>query len=104
MGPPHFLKANKMSNTPDWLKVDEGQATITLSRQFKTADGQELAQLNMREPTVGDQRVASKSAANNVDQEVTLFANLLQLTPADLDRLPLKDYTRVQAAYRAFIN
>jgi hypothetical protein len=90
--------------TPKWLAHDEtaGTVTITLSRPF-VVDGQERAALKMREPTVADQKVAA-TAGSSIASELRLFANLLELTEADIERMRLRDYTRVQAAYRSFID
>lgn len=87
----------------DFVATTEGFATITLSRPLDVA-GAKVATLTMREPTVRDQRAMELMAGGAADQEVGLFANLCGLAPADFDGMPMRDYARVQAAYRGFID
>ncbi len=80
----------------------DGVATITLSRAFDM-DGLKQSTLQMREPTVNDQLVMDARQGSDASKEVALFADLCGLTPADLGRLPMKDYGRLQAAYAGFL-
>lgn len=91
--------------TPDWLKYDEdkGVVTIILARPF-LVNGEKRSELHMREPTVLDQKIASKAGSSGAEHEVRLFANLLEITEAELEGMRMKDYARVQQAYRLFTN
>lgn len=91
-----------LKKIPDWLKEGEGFTDITLSRPLDVA-GSKLATVRMREPLVRDQAVMSKMEGDNSDKEITMFANLCGLVPADLDAMPMRDYSRLQTAYLAFI-
>ena len=89
---------------PDWLKVnDNGSADITLSRPADIA-GAKISVVRMREPTVGDQEVASEMTGSDATREITAFANLCGLAPDDIRKLPMRDYGRLQRAYTAFLD
>lgn len=60
--------------------------------------------LTMREPTVGDQIDASELKGSDAAQEVALFANLCEITPAEVRSMSMKDYNLIRDAYRAFID
>lgn len=100
-----FERQFMSDQTPDWLKYDEdaGIVTITLARPFAVG-GDKQTELAMREPTVLDQKIASKAGTTGADHEVRLFANLLEITEAELGAMRMKDYSRVQQAYRLFTN
>jgi hypothetical protein len=85
------------------VKYGEGFADITLSRDFDLG-GTKIKALRMREPTVKDQRVAFKSSEDMGEREAAIFQNLCEIAPSDLDRLPLKDYARLQDAYSGFFD
>lgn len=88
--------------TPEWLKAGEGFTDVTLSRPIEIA-GAPVTTVRMREPTVADQMAASKQVGAAA-QEIALLANLMELAPDDLKRLPLKDYKRLQEAFMGFID
>ena len=58
--------------------------------------------VTMREPTVGDQIDASEMKGGRGTQEAALFANLCEMTPAEIRSMSMKDYTLLQNAYAAF--
>lgn len=90
--------------TPDWLKYnDNGSADITLSRPAIVA-GVPSAALRMREPTVGDQEVASEMSGSDAAREITIFANLCDVAPDEIRQLPLRDYKRLSTAYLGFLD
>lgn len=82
---------------------NEGFADIQLSRPLEIA-GARTSALRMREPTVGDQLAAEKTRGEPADRELALFANLCEISPDDLKKLPMRDYKRVQAAYSGFLD
>lgn len=88
--------------TPEYIKFEEGKATVTLSRQFEMG-GAKVGYLTMREPTVNDQLIAEKSGTGG-DADVAYMANLCMVAPDDIKRLPLRDFQRLQAAFRFFID
>lgn len=65
-------------------------------------DGTTVKTLTMREPTVADQLAASEVSGGNAVQEITLIANLCEVTPDDIKKLTLKDYRKVQEAFAGF--
>lgn len=88
----------------EWLKQnDDGSVDVTLSRPADIA-GTKTSAVRMREPTVGDQEVASGMTGTDAAREIAIFANLCQLAPDDIRKLPLRDYKRLQTAYLAFID
>lgn len=74
---------------------------IELSRPLDI-DGAKVSTLTMREPTVADQLAASEGGGSDAVQEINLVANLCQVTPADIKKLPLRDYKKVQGALVGF--
>jgi hypothetical protein len=93
-----------MSTKKDYFKDNgDGTMTITLSRGFKV-NGAVVTEITMREPTVGDQIVASESKASEAQKDLAMFSNLCEIAPDDLRNLPLRDYTRLAAAFANFID
>ena len=89
---------------PEWLKYnDDGSADITLSRPCEFS-GVKQSVVRMREPTVGDQEVVSNMSGSDAEREIMAFANLCELVPDDLRKMPLRDFMRMQTAYRGFID
>lgn len=86
----------------EWLKEnDDGSMTVTLSRPLEV-NGAKLHELTMREPDVDDQIAADEARGSEAVKEVQLFANLCTIPPADIRRLKVRDYRRLQAAYVNF--
>mgnify|MGYP000039893694 CR=1 FL=1 len=89
---------------PEYLKHnDDGSVDITLSKPAEFA-GVKTSTVRMREPTVGDQEVASEMSGSDASREINVFANLCDLAPDDIRKLPLRDYKRFQTAYLGFID
>ena len=80
----------------------ENHTVIPLSRPVMML-GEQRTELRMREPTVGDQLAAEKMPGSAAEKEVRVMANLCEVPPDEFQRLPLRDYARVQDAYRDFI-
>ncbi|KAA0571062.1 phage tail assembly protein [Azospirillum sp. Sh1] len=79
---------------------------ITLSRPLKTTAG-EVTTLTMREPLVEDHLASEEAAGPNARDarvEATLFAMVCGVAPEDIGRLPMKDYKKLQDAYRSFMS
>jgi len=85
------------------VKYGDGFADITLSREFDIG-GTKTTALRMREPTVKDQRAAFKQSDNENDRELAMFANLCEISPGELERLPLRDFAVLQDAFLGFIH
>lgn len=88
---------------PEWLKESAGYADIILSRPADIA-GVKTEAVRMREPTVADQEVAAEMSGSDASREIAVFANLCELAPDDIRKLPLRDYKRLQTAYMGFID
>ncbi|KVE33907.1 phage tail assembly protein [Burkholderia sp. TSV86] len=87
-----------------WLKENgDGSVTITLSKPLEV-NGVPLQEVTMREPTLDDQVASNEARGSDVLKEITLFANLCTVAPADLRRLKLRDYLRLQAAFGNFLD
>jgi len=90
--------------TPDYLAYSEaGHCDITLPRPVQLS-GVEQTTLRMREPTVEDQIVASELRGSDAHKEVTMFANLCEISPDDIRRMPMKAWRRLQEAYQGFLD
>ncbi|WP_127110354.1 phage tail assembly protein [Pararhodobacter zhoushanensis] len=89
---------------PEYIEKNaDGSVTVTLAKGY-VRDGATVMTLAMREPTVGDQLAAETVNPRAGEQEVALFANLASCTPAEIRGLTMKDYGRVQDAYRGFLD
>jgi hypothetical protein len=89
---------------PEWLKYnDDGSADITLSRPAEL-NNMKQSVVRMREPTVRDQEAVSEMSGTDASREIHAFANLCDLSPEDLRQMPLRDFMRLQTAYRGFID
>lgn len=95
---------DNQTDLPDFITENpDGSLTVDLLRGI-TTDGVKQEQLTLREPTVDDMIAAEKTAkGDQAMTEVTLFANLAGIAPADIRSAKLKDYSRLQAAL-AFMN
>lgn len=79
-----------------------GFAEIDFSKRPATIGGQQVATLRMREPTVEDQ-IAVSAGADSVQAELTMFANLCEVSVSDLRAMTLWQYGKVQAAFQSFL-
>ena len=79
-----------------------GYVDIELSRPIEI-DGVQVTMLRMREPTVADQLAIDDMKGGSAIKEVTLAANLCDVTPDDIKRLTLRDYGKIQNAFSGFI-
>ncbi len=85
----------------DWVKLNEdGSVIVTLSRPIEI-NGAKVSALTMREPTVEDHLAAEGTKGSDLAKEVSMFANLCIVAPADIRRLPHRDYMRLTTAYSA---
>lgn len=92
-----------MAKIPDYITEGEGFVDITLSRPFEV-HGAKVATVRMREPTVDDQLAADGAKGSDAAKEITMMANLAEISPDDIKRLPLRDYKRLQAGFMVFID
>ena len=81
--------------------ADAGYVDIELSRPIEI-DGAQVTALRMREPTVADQLILDEMKGSDATKEVTLVANLCEVTQDDIKRLTLRDYRKVQKAFWGF--
>lgn len=77
-------------------------AVIELEHPVKEKE-QTFDNLTMRRPKVRDQVAASKKTGTDAEIEVALFANLCEVAPETIEDLDMKDYKKVQAAYKGFL-
>jgi hypothetical protein len=85
----------------DWMKVsDNGEVTVTLTKPFEI-NGAKIGYIVMREPMVEDHVISNETRGNELAKEIALFSNLCTVSPADLRKLPMRDYMRLQTAYGA---
>ncbi len=74
---------------------------IVLDRPL-TVDGTEVTTLRLREPTVQDQIAASETKGSSARQEITMIANLCEISPDAVCQLSLRDYKKLQQAFLGF--
>lgn len=92
-----------VQNLPEYLTENaDGSITIRTTRPV-TIDGASVSTVTMREPTVGDEIAASAGAGRSAENfEVTLFANLCTISPDAIRGMTIRNYKRMQEAYRLF--
>lgn len=89
--------------TTDFITEGDGFVDVALSRPLEIA-GAKVATIRLREPTVADQLATDTGKGTDAQREIALIANLAELAPDDLKRLPMKDYKRLQLALLGFID
>jgi len=77
--------------------------TITLKYPIEVA-GEKITSLNLRRPKVRDMLAADKSSGSDAEKEVSMFANLCEVSPDAIMELDGKDYATLQQAYSAFLS
>lgn len=92
-----------MKELPEYLKLaaDGSHVDITLTRPIEV-DGAQVTALRMREPTVSDQEVAVDAAGSDASREIMMFANLCEVSPDQIRKMPLRNYKRLQEAFLNF--
>lgn len=81
--------------------------TIEISLDYPiNIEGVEVSKLTLRRPKVGDVLAAEEQAKGKGDKETEIltFANLCQITPAEIRELDLGDYKRLQEAFSGFLS
>lgn len=76
---------------------------ITLAKALDV-DGAKVNVIAMREPTVQDLLAAEMQSKGQSDafQEIMMFSNLCSITPDQIKATTLKDYRRIQEAFKLF--
>lgn len=72
---------------------------ITLKTPVKI-DGVPVDSLTIREPLVSDMLASKKGKSDPADIEIALFANLCEVAPETIKQLSMRDYNRLQKAFR----
>lgn len=86
---------------PEFIKINDDGAEITLSSKKTKISGIIVDRIKMAMPTAGTLRIAQvKYPSSNADQEAYTFSSICAVTPEELDALTVRDYSRVQLAYR----
>ncbi|TCB36842.1 phage tail assembly protein [Acinetobacter sp. ANC 4910] len=88
---------------PEYIsEVAEGYK-ITLLKPLDI-DGAKVSEIVMREPTVQDLLAAEMQAKSlgAAKQEIVMFANLCDVTPEQIQATTLRNYGRLQAAFKLF--
>lgn len=66
-------------------------------------DGVKYEVLEMREPKVRDSELFESLKGTDAQKEIQMFANLCDTTPELIRELTLKDYGKLQIAYKDFL-
>lgn len=88
--------SSKTKTPTDTVIERDGFAEITLTRP-RQVNGMETAVLRMREPTVEDMERYQDDKGSDAQREVRMIANLCEISPEDVRKMPLRDYARLQA-------
>lgn len=88
--------SSKTKTANDHVIERDGYAEVTLTRP-RQVNGVETAVLRMREPTVEDMERFQDDKGSDAQREVRMIANLCEIPPDDLRKLPLRDYARLQS-------
>lgn len=81
---------------------DQESVTVTFAKGI-TVGGEKRKEVTMREPTAGDNMAARQMAkGDNAVHEITLIANLCDLSPEEVQTAPMRDYRRLQEALDFF--
>ena len=89
------------NDTPSWIVEHDGFAVIELHRPA-TFGGQKQTHVTMREPCVGDMKRVQNHKGGEADKEIFAIANLCEITPEEVEKLTLRNMSRVQAAFALF--
>jgi hypothetical protein len=81
------------------MSASTGGETITL--KYPAENG--LTTLTIRRPKVRDMLASDKKAGSDAEKEITLFANLCEVTPSDIELMDMADYAQLQEAYKNFL-
>lgn len=87
---------------PAYLTEGDGYVDIQLTREREFSSGLKSAVIRMRETTAGDMETFHNAKGSEATREMQTFANLCDLTPEDVRKLPLRDYKRLQEAFAVF--
>lgn len=71
-----------------------------------TIEGVEVSKLTLRRPKVGDILAGEEQAKGKSEKEIEFqtFANLCQITPAEIRELDLADYKKLQKEFESFLS
>lgn len=89
------------STMPEYLTETDDGLKIELSKAVEI-DGAQTKTVTMREPTVQDQLDVQAIKGSEAHREVTLMANLCDLTPDQVKAMTMRNYRRLQAALEVF--
>lgn len=59
--------------------------------------------ITMRTPIVKDMRMVS-TIKDQFEQDIRMFCNLTEMTPDEIENLPLKDFNALQKAFSDFLS
>ncbi len=86
---------------PVYIKITDTGATVALSSKNTKISGVLVDRIQMTMPTAGLLRIAQiQHPGSNADQEAYLFSSICSMTAEELDAMTVRDYARVQLAYR----
>lgn len=92
-------KKDKADQTVD---MPDGSKKIDFSDMPLSIDGTAVTSIIMREPIVDDQ-LSVENITSEGRREVTIIANLCEQSPGAIGALKMRQYGRLQDAYRDFM-
>ncbi|MDE4537667.1 phage tail assembly protein [Pseudomonas sp. ITEM 17296] len=88
---------------PSWLNIEDGRAVVSLSVPLDVY-GEARQALTMRSPTVSEDLMVGLQVGDNDEQrELLMLGSLCELTEDQLTALQVRDYKRLQRAYKELL-
>lgn len=86
---------------PVYITEADGTSVITLASSA-TIDGVQVSEIRMREPTVGDMKRMQAMRGGDAEKEISAIANVCEIMPKDVEALTLRNFGRLQEAFKLF--
>lgn len=76
---------------------------ITLGHPIRV-NGVEMQEVRLRRPKVRDRLIVDKMTVSDAEKEISLVANLAEISKEAVEELDLADYTQIQQKLQSFFS
>lgn len=76
---------------------------ITLAHPIRV-NGVEMQEVRLRRPKVRDRLIVDKMTVSDAEKEISLVANLAEISKEAVEELDLADYTQIQQKLQSFFS
>lgn len=76
---------------------------ITLAHPIRV-NGVEMQEVRLRRPKVRDRLIVDKMPVSDAEKEISLVANLAEISKEAVEELDLADYTQIQQKLQSFFS